>query len=81
MKTAENRPSASASPTESCADSGKVSSSSILAHRPTWTSSGNKQEDDLNLFTTGSFYDCTFKVSNDAKNESKVNKKINFLRS
>jgi hypothetical protein len=77
MKNAENRPSASASLIESSADSGKVSSSLILAHRPTWISSGNKQEDDLNLFTTGSFYDCTFKVSNDATNESKVNMNCN----
>jgi hypothetical protein len=37
-----------------------------------WNFSGDKLKDDLRLFTTGSFYDCTFRVSNDATNESKV---------
>jgi hypothetical protein len=38
-----------------------------------WNFSGDKLKDDLRLFTTGSFYDCTFKISNDdVTNESKV---------
>jgi hypothetical protein len=39
-----------------------------------WNFTGDKQKDDLRMFTTGDFYDCTFKVvSNDMTNESKVN--------
>jgi hypothetical protein len=37
-----------------------------------WTRTGDKLKDDLNLFSTGCFYDCTFMVSNELTNESKV---------
>jgi hypothetical protein len=58
-----------ASPTES-ENNGKESSST--PKQPPWTSTGDKHKDDLNLFNTGSFYDCTFKVSNDVTSESRV---------
>jgi hypothetical protein len=62
-----------ASPTDCESDNennGKESSSTIK--QPPWTSTGDKHKDDLNLFNTGSFYDCTFKVSNDVTSESRV---------
>jgi hypothetical protein len=51
---------------EAGASTGKAPSS-----KP-WASTGDRLKDDLNFFTTGNFYDCTFKVSNDVTNESKV---------
>jgi hypothetical protein len=68
MDNAENEP--SASPTEY--DSSKNSPLTPAVHQ-TWICTGDKQKDDLNMFTTGSFYDCSFKVSNDETKNSKVN--------
>jgi hypothetical protein len=67
MDTSGNK--TSASPTEN--GNGKLPSLTPLMHEP-WTRTGEKLKDDLNLFTTGRFYDCTFKVANDETNESKV---------
>jgi hypothetical protein len=48
--------------------------SSLLSPKPQeWSCTGDKLKDDLNLFITGSFYDCTFRVSNDVTSESEVN--------
>jgi len=69
MDDSANKKSPSASPT----DSKKEPLSSPTAQpAQSWNFTGDKQKDDLALFTTGNFYDCTFRISNDVANESKV---------
>jgi hypothetical protein len=73
MDIASNANNENSSPAVNENDNGNVSPStpSLRLAQP-WSFTGDKLEDDLRMFTTGSFYDCTFKVTNDVTNESKV---------
>lgn len=51
---------------------GLLPASAISSASSSLTRTGDKLSDDLNLFETQCFYDCTFKIINEAKNESKV---------
>jgi hypothetical protein len=85
MDEGANNSSSSASPTDSrliqilvtetAENNGKiVSPTTPSAHDPalSWNFTGDKLQDDLRMFTTGCFYDCTFNVSNYVTGESKV---------
>ena len=54
-------------------DDDSHSSSSSRSAQPCAFSCDKLRDDLLSLFSTGTFYDCTFKVSDDKTNESKVN--------